>query len=385
MLPRRPRHCIEPLPSRTFVIYFTNKGGIPVHKSFALSLALIFILSVSPEILWASEKSVDIQKTTWGDLFSDVFGHYPLPANTVSDNDSGQKGKLNIPKNWEFDFGLQRFLASHTSYEIGNDDPPNQKPLSRLKFPMNTWWMNFDVRRTCPRWSIGSRAGFSISNRSDGWMQDWDWKSVDTSNVVSDYGKGYCRVTGSFLFREDVDVNISDWLGLPSWAEIRPLFAFQFQRLSFLDHDGEQYEYFPYNNYALEGDSIRFRQDWYLYMIGLRESCDLAKLNKYLTIKARGEADWGPALGYNQDHHLRRPDLWGYINSMGNALYFSAGLDMVVSKTITVGVTVDYTWIRTSGEEHQYNDVKSEDLRWTDYVHSYSDQLSLIAHVSYAF
>jgi hypothetical protein len=197
------------------------------------------------------------------------------------------------------------------------------------------------------------------------------------------------HINDSFQFGGDVDVNISDWLRLPPGFEARPLFAFRFQRLAFLDQDGEQYDYFPYNNYALDGDSIRFRQDWYTYMIGMRGSYS-AKMGKYMTVKIKGEADWGPALGYNLDEHLRRNGRETYENSVGNALYFLAGLDMVIAKTITIGVGVDYMFIRTSGSHRWWDPAPLDgsapiDASTRDGVNVWSDQLGLTMHASYAF
>lgn len=363
-----------------------------MNRSLALLLALIFILSVSPTMLWADEKATEIQKTTWQDILSDVVGHYPLPSDLVGNDNKEQKSKLDLPKNWEVGVGVERFIASHTSYDIGLRFAPWTKPLSRLEFPVNTWWLNFDARRTCPRWSIGGRAGFSVNRNSNNWMIDSDWRTNDDDeDVLTNYSKNYCDVRKAFLFRGDVDVNISDWLKLPPSLEIRPLFAFQFQRFNLIMHDGVQWNYVQNDGFVtplaqqLPGDCVSFRQDWWLYMIGLRGSYNL-KLNKYVMIKIKGEADWGPALGYNVDHHMQREgDLWGYINSSGNALYFLTGLDMTVSKTITIGVGVDYLRIRTSGIIHDVNTPEGVDQWWSDDVKSYSDQLGLTAHISYAF
>lgn len=355
------------------------------HKFFTYLLLLVFVLFFSPAILAADEKPIDIRKTTCTDIFSDIFGHYPLPNLPSGGDISGKKSSLNIPKNWEFSVGMERYIASNTSYEIGLNEPPWTKPLSRLVFPVNTWWMTFDLRRTCPRWSIGAKTGFSVNHNSNKFMTDTDWETVGSGDFVTNYSKNYCDVMGAFLFRGDVDVNISDWLNLPPSMELRPLFAFQYQRYSLMVYDGFSWDY-QKGTYSVDsGNFISFRQDWYLYMIGLRGSYNL-DLSKYMTIKLKGEADWGPALGYNADHHERREgDLWGFINSSGNALYFLTGVDMTVSKTITIGIGIDYLWIRTSGQLHDLNIPKGKDEWSSDDVKSWSDQLGLTAHVSFAF
>ena len=354
-------------------------------RKYFILLVLVLVSFVLTPALWAEEKTADVQKTTWKDIASDIVGHYPLQNNATGD------------KNWMFDFGLQRFMMSHTSYAIGNPDAPFQKPLSVLEFPLNTWWLNFELRRTCPRWSIGTRAGLSVARNIDGPMKDSDWENPSSTQMLTTYSESACRAEGNFKFRTDADVNISDWLRLPPGFQIRPLVAFEFQRLSLMAHDGTQWSVGNYDDEdemdldgqigasALNGDSIEFRQDYYIYQIGLRGVYDGFKIGKYINIKAHGEADWGPVLGYNKDHHLLRNDLFGFIKSSGTSMYFSAGLDMVIAKTVTAGITMDYMFIRTNGVTRHSNVPQNEDSTWADGVKVWSDQTSLIAHVSYAF
>jgi outer membrane protease len=354
-------------------------------RSIVLFLALILMLPISSTMSWADGKATDIKTTTWQDIFSDVVGHYPLSIGQIN-TPPEQSGKPSIPKNWVFDFGLQRFLMSHTSYEFGNPTPPFQKPLSRLEFPLNTWWLECELRRTCPRWSIGGRAGLSVARNTDGRFKDSDWTNPGNTDMKTIYSESACRAEANYLFRGDVDVNISDWLRLPPGFEIRPLFAFEFQRLSLMVHDGVQWEFESGQVMALPGDGIHFRQDYFMYQIGLRGAYDGFKIGKYITIKVTGEADWGPALGYNEDHHLEREgDRFTYEKTSGNSLYFSTGVNMVFAKTITAGITMDYLWIRTNGVHRLSNVPMHEDETWPDGVKTWSDQTSLIAHVSYAF
>ena len=368
---------------------------VVTNKSFVSFTVSIFAVVVLPAMLWAGERTTDTKATTWQDIFSDVVGHYPLSAEQANGS-PGEKGKLNVPKNWVFDFGVQSFIMSHTSYQFGNPNEPFQKPLSRLEFPLNTWWLESELRRTCPRWSIGVRAGLSVAHNTDGRMRDSDWENPEDTNMLTTYSESACQEEGSYIFRGDADVNISDWLRLPPSFEIRPLFAFEFQRLSLMAHDGTQWSVGSYDPeeaqglddsaraVALPGDAIHFRQDYYMYQIGLRGVYDGFKIGKQITIKTTGEADWGPVLGYNEDHHLLRGERFTYENTIGSSLYFSTGVDMVFAKTITAGIKMDYLCIRTRGV-HKMSDVPNVDETWPDGVKVWSDQTSLTAHVSYAF
>ena len=119
-------------------------------------------------------------------------------------------------------------------------------------------------------------------------------------------------------------------------------------------------------------------------MIGMRGSYSI-KMGKYTTVKVKGEADWGPALGYNIDEHLRRNGRETTERTKGNALYFLAGLDMVIAKTITLGIGVDYMFIRTSGSHRWWDPGEGLDTATRDGVNVWSDQLGLTMHASYAF
>lgn len=365
------------------------------NRSIVLLAALIIALVALPAALWAGEKNTDTKATTWQDIFSDVVGHYPLKIDQANTSPE-QKGKLDQTKNWIFDFGVQSFIMSHTSYQFGNNLAPFQKPLSRLEFPVNTWWLESELRRTCPRWSIGCRAGLSVARNASGLMKDSDWENPQDTDMLTKYSESASREENSYLFRGDADVNISDWLRLPPGLEIRPLFAFEFQRFNLTAPFGTQWSIGNYSDpdaqsldpsatvQSLSADAIQFRQDYYMYQIGVRGVYDGFKIGKYITIKATGEADWGPVVGHNEDHHLLRGERFTYEDTIGSSLYFSSGLAMVFAKTVTASITMDYLCIRTRGV-HKWSVVPNTDETWPDGVKVWSDQTSLTAHVSYAF
>ena len=76
--------------------------------------------------------------------------------------------KSTVPdKKWSTELQLKRYFGSHTSYEFGNPLPPFQAPLSRLEFPMNTWWAGGEVRRSFSRFSAGLEVLTTIPMESD--------------------------------------------------------------------------------------------------------------------------------------------------------------------------------------------------------------------------
>ena len=78
--------------------------------------------------------------------------------------------------------------------------------------------------------------------------------------------------------------------------------------------------------------------------------------------------------------------MFATFKGVGNSLYFLTGVEAVFAKTITIGVDVDYTWIRIGrGKTRETNIPEGTDFSWSNGVNVWSDQLSLTAHASYAF
>ncbi len=99
----------------------------------------------------------------------------------------------NSVPNWSADLKLKNYFNSHTSYEFGNPFFPYQSPLSRLEFPLNTWWAGLEVRRNFSRVSIGVEVLRNLSGETDGSFKDSDWDDDDRPNALSIYSESACR------------------------------------------------------------------------------------------------------------------------------------------------------------------------------------------------
>lgn len=129
--------------------------------------------------------------------------------------------------------GLRNYFRSHTSYEFGNPYPPYQAPLSRLEFPLNSWWVGVEVRQSFSRFSAGLEALRNISGEANGQFKDSDWDDDAAPDVQTIYSKSDCRIEPGYTVRGDVDLKISDWVGLPSGFDLRPVLGLRWQRFSF--------------------------------------------------------------------------------------------------------------------------------------------------------
>ncbi len=137
---------------------------------------------------------------------------------------------------------IERMIGSHTSYEFGNPFPPYQAPLSRLEFPLDSWWAGAELRAIFPRFSLGVEALTNLSQEIEGRMQDSDWDDDEDPHRKTIFSKSRCRMEPSYVLRADIDLRVSDWLGLPGWLDLRPVAGVRRQRFSLVTHDGTQWD-----------------------------------------------------------------------------------------------------------------------------------------------
>jgi hypothetical protein len=294
------------------------------------------------------------------------------------------------PENpWSAELHVKRYFSSHTSYEFGNPYPPNQAPLSRLEFPMNTWWAGGELRRRFSRFSVGVEVLGSIPMESDLVFKDSDWSTDARPNVKDVYSEAQCRVEPSYMVRGDVDLKIADWVGLPVWFDLRPVAGVRWQDLNFLAHNGVQVYPAPWDNTPPDhypGDAIRFEQTYWQYFLGIRTAYDLGRHIRVPRLKVLGQLDWAYVQGDNKDHHLlRRGNRWTYEQTSGNAWHASLGVKAGLTKNINAGLEVEYLRIQTTGTHRWVHDVENVDESWVNGVKVWSEQMSLMMKLEYLF
>jgi len=291
-------------------------------------------------------------------------------------------------KNWSIDLRVKNFFNSHTSYEFGNPYPPGQSPLSRLEFPLNTWWAGLEVRRSFSRFSIGLEALRNLSVETDGVFKDSDWTDDEHPNVRTIYSESKCRMDPSYSLRADLDMKVSDWLRLPDGFDLRPVLGIRWQRLAFVSHDGTQYssENNTYTVLNLPGDGIRFEQTYWQYFIGLRGIHDLSKALKLSRVTLHWQVDWAYVEGNNQDHHLLRAGKRITEESTsGDAWHAGVGFKIGLTKSINAGVDLDYLRIKTTGSHRLVNSKDSIDFSFNNGVTVWSEQMSIMLRLEYIF
>jgi hypothetical protein len=292
-------------------------------------------------------------------------------------------------KPWSAELHVKRYFGSHTSYEFGNPLPPNQAPLSRLEFPLNTWWAGGEFRRSFSRVSAGVEVLRNVSRESDGSFKDSDWDNDARPDVKTIYSESQCRMEPSYMVRGDVDLKVADWLGLPVWFDLRPVAGVRWQRFELVAHDGVQTYPAPGDITPpdpLPGDSIHFWQTYWHYFLGLRTAYDLGRHIHVPRLKLFGQLDWAYVAGDNSDHHLLRAgNRWTHEKTCGNAWHASLGIKAGLTENINLGVEAEYIMIRTKGSHRWVHDVENVDMSWDNGVNVWSEQMSLMMSLEYMF
>jgi outer membrane protease len=306
-------------------------------------------------------------------------------------NSAGMTSEKNEPvqltKNLTMGIKVMRLENSHTSYEFGNPFSPYQAPLSRLEFPLDSWWGGVEMRLSYPRFSIGGEVLSNALGDAQGRFKDSDWDDDAVPDRKTIYSESSCRMEPSYMVRADVDLEVSDWLGMPQWFSLRPVVGFRYQNFHMVTHDGTQYE--PFNGtppLSLPGNGIRFKQTYWQYFTGIRSNIDIGRFTNISSLKLLMQFDWAYVEGSNEDNHLLRGGRrFTYENTYGYAWHASAGLKKGLSKNLSLGLEAEYLQITTTGNHRFINEPLGQYFGWSNGVKVWSEQTSISLTLDYRF
>ncbi|MBI4799343.1 MAG: omptin family outer membrane protease [Desulfarculus sp.] len=283
---------------------------------------------------------------------------------------------------------LRRLLGSHTSYQFGDPLERKNNPLSRLEFPLDSWWGGLEVGYAHPRYSWRLEALTNISRDVDGGrMKDSDWDDSSRPGVKTIYSESWCRLKPSLTLDASLDYSLRPHVALPRGLDLRPLIGLRYQRYTFETYDGVQTTLTEQDAWgagvALGGEGIWFRQEYVHTYLGLRLGYGL-DLPQAWGWGRRAEfflqGDWAYVKGDNRDHHLlRQGDRITQEHTTGDAWHAALGLRLPLGDAAFLNLTGDYMRIRTTGTHTLYNSAMgiSEPFSFDYGVEAWSDQYSL--------
>jgi hypothetical protein len=279
----------------------------------------------------------------------------------------------------------QYYFSSHTSYEFGNPLPPFQNPLSRLEFPLDSWWAGVELKASFPRFSVGLKALTNLSQEAYGRMRDSDWDDENNPKLKTIYSESSSHLDPSYFVEIDMDMKVSDWVPLPSRLDLRPVIGFRWQQFNLVTHDGTQLTVGE-PPVPLPGDTLRFEQTYKQVFIGLRGDLDLGKWAWLTRLTTLFQIDWAYVEGHNQDHHLLRQGArYTYDDTYGYAWHGAIGLKAGLSPRLALTLKTDFVRIVTTGTQRLVNAPVGIDLKWSNGVNVWSDQNSISLMLDYTF
>ncbi len=277
----------------------------------------------------------------------------------------------------------KRLDNSHTSYEFGNPDPPYQAPLSRLEFPLDSWWVGGELRASFPRFSAGIEVLQSAQGDAGGRMYDSDW---DDNGVLDTYSASRNRMETSYMANADADMEVADWLLLPDWLSLRPVVGLRYQHFRMVAHNGIQYDLPGGTPTLLPGNAIRFKQTYWQYFMGVRAAADVGKYIGISDLKLATQVDWAYVEGSNEDKHLLRAgNRFTFDDTYGHAWHASIGLKKGLWKNLFLGMDFDYLRIETTGSHRLLNRPLGTDISFGNGVKVWSEQKSVSMTLEYRF
>jgi len=315
-------------------------------------------------------------------LFVLLSSFISTPVSAVEAQEKGGAGP------WSASLRTKYFFRSHTSYEFGNPFPLYQAPLSRLEFPLDSWWAGASLRREFSRFSAGVEVFRNLSGEVHGKMMDSDWDDDAHPALKTIYSESSCRMEPSYIVSGDVDLKISDWLGLPSWLDLRPAAGLTWQRFSLVTHDGVQYELTPggVQTVLLPGDGIRFEQTYWHFFVGFKTVFDLGKPFRLPGLKIETQVDWAYVNANNEDEHLLRAGKRiTEEKTTGDAWHALVNLKIGLAQNLNANVGAEYRRISTTGSHRLVNELFGIDFTFSHGVKVWSEQTNITLGLEYSF
>lgn len=292
-----------------------------------------------------------------------------------------------ITKSFSIGGKLKYLFRSYTSYEFASPFPPYQDPLSRLEFPLDTWWGGLELKFNYSRFSFGLEGLTNLTQNAHGQFKDSDWDDGARPEEKTIYSKSDMRVAPSYMVKFDADMDISDWLRLPKWLSIKPVGGIRWQKFNLVSHDGVQWDLTGSTPaVALPGEGIRFKQQYWQYFIGLRTQVDLSYVTGIKSLMLTMQGDWAYVEGENEDNHLlREGQRFTLENTYGYAWHAAIGLKKYIGERFGVGLELDYLTVTTTGNHRMLNRPLDMDISWSDIATVWSKQASLSFNLEYRF
>jgi len=280
-------------------------------------------------------------------------------------------------RSWTIDYCARSVCDSHTSYEFGTPEPPptGWTPLSRLEFPIDSWWHGLQAGVETQNWDVHLQWIIPMRSHIQGDLEDYDWTAPGAG--FTDLGVTHERWLESHMVNLDLDLSL--WRRPFDWpCELWAIGGFRWQRLDIMAYDLAQLKsenVWLDPPFTYQGDVLELCQDYYITYLGGQIRTVFGG-EKTPPVRLMFQGDWGNVQAFNFDHHLlREGDRYTRERTHGDSWHLGLDAQVVLAKRVTAGAGIDYMQIRTTGSHCMVNVPLDVDEKWSNGVRVWSDQL----------
>lgn len=296
-----------------------------------------------------------------------------------------------LDEHWFLAPQVKRLFRSHTSFQFGDPSQRQLNPLSRLEFPLGSWWGGLNLGLEGPRFRLELGLLTAIPDQDDiGVMRDSDWEDTKRPKVTTTYSESTVKLKNSLDFKAKLSMSLREHLPTPSWLDVRPLLGVRWQKFVFVTHDGIQQNQIDdpaspefgtgWSYMSLPGDIIWFRQEYLHAYIGLMLNADLSggglgQLGRGWQASLQG--DLAQVWGENRDRHLlRQGNRVTTERTQGYAWHTALTLKAPLWSWGSLLLSGDYLYIYTNGDHTMSLDGQPDET-WDYGVKVWSQQAGL--------
>lgn len=283
-------------------------------------------------------------------------------------------------RDWTIDYRFRALFSSSTSYEFGTPDSisPPWAPLSKLSFPLNSFWHGLRMGLERPKWNLHCEWMMPQQGIQQE-LTDYDWQ-LDHA-PFTDLGLTPVKWIEGQMLDVGLDFQWTDHISdLP--VEVWPTFGFRWQRLNIMGYDLAQVkadgEWLDPPD-CVPGDVIAFKQQYFVTYVGgqLRTKMECAALPPALLTF---QGDWGYTSADNRDHHLLRDgERLTLETTWGGAWHVGLTAEVLLNKRFSLGFQLDHMDIITRGKHRWLNVPEGQDETTYNGVSVKSHQSSIVA------
>jgi len=268
----------------------------------------------------------------------------------------------------ELSVGFRKFSDSFASYQFPDPDT-GTNPLSRLEFPIDTWFVGLRVTRPYRRCSLNVEYWTHLNGKTFGAMRDSDWEDPGNPSLRTTYSESMNRVVDGQMADASLDWNVAR---IGRWT-LGPRAGYRWQTIRFIAGNGYQMSNSS-GSVRLDGDTFDVRYSFdHAYLGGFAR----AVLGRS-TLHLGCDGGWGRVK--ETDRHLLRGARLTSDEGRSTVYHVTAGVSRSLTRRVDLKLDWDFQRIVADNVLHFWNEADgvTSPQSWSG-ARVWSDQNSITA------